>query len=386
MPRPLSVAARDPTPDDDTLFEHGPPESFERRLMWTRPGFSGAARRAVIVAAVAWLPVVLLMLIAPGGIEPQRIGVHARYLIAAPLLVLAETVCAQRLTLLVREFTRARLVPEQALGRFDHAVTSTRRLLRSRVAESLAWLAAYATVATLLQPLNAHSVAPLAQWSPAMWWNALVSLPLLLTLIFGWLWRVALWTRLLASIARLDLQLVATHPDHAAGLGFIGQSLRAFAIVAFALATIAAGETMRQAMTTDSLSQSKIYFNVLWALGIVVLFVLPLTVFAPVLARALRRGIVRYGRFAADVARVVDARWIQSNEPRRAEAALAEPDFSATTDLYSVVSNVYALRAFPVRPREVLMLLAAVALPYVPIVLLTVPPQVIWDHLRDVLL
>ena len=86
MPRPLSVAARDPTPDDDTLFEHGPPESFERRLMWTRPGFSGAARRAVIVAAVAWLPVVLLMLIAPGGIEPQRIGVHARYLIAAPLL------------------------------------------------------------------------------------------------------------------------------------------------------------------------------------------------------------------------------------------------------------------------------------------------------------
>ena len=68
------------------------------------------------------------------------------------------------------------------------------------------------------------------------------------------------------------------------------------------------------------------------------------------------------------------------------EAVLAEPDFSTTADLYSVVSNVYALRVVPVRLREVLMLVGAVALPYVPIILFTVPPQVIWEHLRNVLL
>jgi len=37
---------------------------------------------------------------------------------------------------------------------------------------------------------------------------ALVSLPLLLVLFFGWLWRLFLWVRFLWCLSRLDLHLI----------------------------------------------------------------------------------------------------------------------------------------------------------------------------------
>ena len=85
-------------------------------------------------------------------------------------------------------------------------------------------------------------------YSLAGWWHTLVSVPLLLLLIFGWCWRLALWTRLLWLIARLELRLVASHPDRCAGLSFLGHSVRAFAIVALALAVIVAGRSAHMSL------------------------------------------------------------------------------------------------------------------------------------------
>ena len=60
--------------------------------------------------------------------------------------------------------------------------------------------------------------------SPAGWWNTLVSVPVLLVLLLGWLWRLILWTRFLWLMSRLDLRLIPAHPDGSAGLKFIGLS------------------------------------------------------------------------------------------------------------------------------------------------------------------
>jgi hypothetical protein len=83
-----------------------------------------------------------------------------------------------------------------------------------------------------------------------------VSLPLLIILFLGRIWRLVSWTRLPWLMSRLRLRLVASHPDHAAGLGFIGHSVRAFAIVALAPMAIAAGRSARIVLTTGSLPTS----------------------------------------------------------------------------------------------------------------------------------
>ena len=48
---------------------------------------------------------------------------------------------------------------------------------------------------------------------------------------YGFLWRMS----------RLDLRLIATHPDRAAGLGFVGDAQRFFWIIVSAFAFTAAG-------------------------------------------------------------------------------------------------------------------------------------------------
>ncbi len=56
------------------------------------------------------------------------------------------------------------------------------------------------------------------RFSLAGWWHLLVSLPLLLILFFGWIWRLALWARFLFLMSRLNLRLIPAHPDNVGGL------------------------------------------------------------------------------------------------------------------------------------------------------------------------
>jgi len=51
-------------------------------------------------------------------------------------------------------------------------------------------------------------------------WYSLVSLPICQFLLLRWYVRFAIWYRLLWSISKLKLQLLATHPDQAGDLAF----------------------------------------------------------------------------------------------------------------------------------------------------------------------
>ena len=68
------------------------------------------------------------------------------------------------------------------------------------------------------------------------------------------------------------------------------------------------------------------------------------------------------------------------------EAALEAPDFSATTDLYQLVSNAYQMRFAPVDVTSLLLLSGAVLVPLVPVILLTVPFDNVAAALKNFLL
>ena len=63
-----------------------------------------------------------------------------------------------------------------------------------------------------------------------------------------------------------------------------------------------------------------------------------------------------------------------------------QPDFSATTDLYSIVANVEKIRYFPVGLRPIYELLAVMSLPFVPIVFAAVPFDVLVKEITKLLL
>jgi hypothetical protein len=79
---------------------------------------------------------------------------------------------------------------------------------------------------------------------------------------------------------------------------------------------------------------------------------------------------------AAALGRQFEAKWLQKPADVAA-TGLEATDFSATTDLFQVVSNAYQLRVFPVGFGEVRTLIIVSLLPFVPVVLSVVPFNVI---------
>lgn len=386
------------TQDDQLLFASAPPMGVQRWLGLVEPSRFHVVRRALLVALIGWLPLVLLttaydLLQGGGGINALLLetGVYVRYLVAAPLLILAESQCARQLGETVRYFVDAGLVPHDRRADFDAAVASTRRWLDSTAADVTVFALAYllAAVSALAHapdqiPVWHRSAGTLPAFSAAGWWHVLVSLPLLLVLIFGWLWRLALWARLLWLISRLDLRLVASHPDKMAGLGFVGRSASAFAVAALALASIAAGRAAHFVLLGASFPTPALAFNAGFLLFLLALVLAPLLVFTPLLFRVWQRGTIEYGALAVRVGEAFEGKWIDRGnvvDP----SALKSPDFSSTADLYSVASNAYGIRFVPVDIKTLVALAVALLLPFVPVVLLALPIETILQSLQKLL-
>jgi hypothetical protein len=68
------------------------------------------------------------------------------------------------------------------------------------------------------------------------------------------------------------------------------------------------------------------------------------------------------------------------------KGALEVPDFSATTDLNSITANVYAMYTVPLDLKRLILLAGAALLPFLPLVLLIAPLNVILKKIVDVLL
>jgi hypothetical protein len=382
---------------DLVLFEYAPPMGVQCWLGLAGPGQLHVGRRAFFVVLIGWVPIVLLTLVQVAvhggdGITSLLLetGVHARYLVAAPLLIVAEVQCAKYLSATVRFFTQTGLVPDERRVAFEAAVVSTRRLLKSTTAEAVVFALAYFVAFAVY--LHAHDELPtwhrpagsVPVFSLSGWWHVFLSMPLLLVLILGWVWRLALWARLLWLISRLDLKLIASHPDHVGGLGFAGHSLRAFSIVALALATIVAGRSAHFVLLNGDLPTPNLWFSAAFLVFVLAILTIPLLVFTPSLLQAWQRGSVEYGVLAGRIGGAFEAKWLERGGSVN-RTALEEPDFSATADLYAVASNVYSIRFVPVDLKDLIALAVALLVPFVPVLLLALPANVILESLKKLL-
>jgi hypothetical protein len=383
---------------DEDLFEATSSFTMLQHVGLGRRGSSGVSTNIIRIVLIGWAPLIILAavqdLVWHGNTIRSllsEIGVHARYLIAAPLLIVAEARYAQQLNAILHQFVETGVIRDKEQGRFHAALASTRKLLSSGTARAaiigLAYLIAVWGSSSYdygeLPPWSRYGGA-LQTYSLAGWWHLLVSLPLLLVLILTLLWRLALWTRLLRLIARLDLHLVASHPDHAAGLGFVGHSIRAFSFAALALTTIAAGRTAHLALTSGHLPTSNLYFNTGMVIVVLAIFVCPLLVFMPVLLRTWQSATLRYDALAERIGAAFEAKWLGGTKGDL-RFGLETPDFSATADLYSVVASAHAMRLVPVSIKNLAVLAGMTLIPFVPIPFIAIPPDALFQYLKGLL-
>src|SRR5215471_20484751 len=152
-----------------------------------------------------------------------------RFLIAAPLLVMAEAKIHRFTVQSVRQLDTAGYLREEDRPRFQRALAEVARGRESKLAEAvivvLAYVAGWIWFRNELKAgsagWHAREDANGLHFLPAGLWYVFASIPFYQFLIYRWVYRMILWIRFLWRISRLDLSLYATHPDHAGGLGFL---------------------------------------------------------------------------------------------------------------------------------------------------------------------
>jgi hypothetical protein len=348
-----------------------------------RSGGSGLVWRAVLSVLVAWVPLVVLAQVqnlaigsGPGSLL-EDFAAYARFLVAVPLLVLAEAQASYWLHRVLEHFIAARLIAPEQDARFQELLASTRRLLGSRLV-----LVAVVVLSYVLTLASAREWVQLgvANWalvshepgheivSYAGWWRLLVSQPLFMALFLTWLWRLFLWMRCMRTIARMGVRIIASHPDKAGGLGFLGQSLRGFPILSLAMGSAIAGTLANLMLHDQRASTSLTPVVVATVVFILLLCAGPLLTFIKPMREAQDDAELSYGALATSLGQQLEDRWLPKAERLDADA-LGAPDFSSTADLFSVTAHVDEMRPIPIQLKDFIPLLAATLLPFLPIIL-----------------
>lgn len=372
-------------PTDFSLVLGGPLFQLYRRTHLSGDALQLLQRRVLVITLFAWLPLMFLSVLeghALGGAIKvpflHDIEAHARFLIALPLLIIAEVIVHLYIGKFVRWFVERGIVVGEDLPRFRAAIAAALRVRNSVAVEVTLLVLVYVLGLWLWRSRFALGVATWYATPQATQlhltlagdWYVFVSIPIFQFLLLRWYMRLGIWFRFLWQVSRLNLRLNAAHPDRAGGIGFLGKSSYAYAPILLAHGALLAGFIASRVLYSG---QSLMSFK-MDAAGLVVFFVLlllvPLLVFTPQLVRTKIQGSGQFGVLANRYVFGFEEKWIRGSAPETSKL-LGTADIQSLADLANSYAVVREMRVVPFGPEEIARLVAATAAPLLPLLLLT---------------
>jgi hypothetical protein len=387
--KPGSLPDTAPEPDDFSLVLGGPLYQLFQRAHLTGGALELLRRRVVVISLFAWLPLLVLSALeghAWGGVTMPFLGdvdVHVRFLIALPLLVVAEIVIHLRMRPVIRQFVERNLVTPETRGQFEAARHSAHRLRNSVVAEVVMLALVYGI--GVLVVWRAHTAVSVTSWygvaasgllqpSLAGWWFGCVSLPLFQFMLLRWYFRLFVWVRFLWHVSRIELKILPTHPDKCGGLGFLAEVCMAFAPLLLAQGALLAGTLANQIFFAGAkLPQFKM--EIIGMVAVALLAVMgPLLVFIPILYRVKRDGLREYGALAQRTSGEFDQEWLHGGAKSITPLIPVHKSFEVAKEM----------RLVPFTYQAFLQLTVLTLAPLVPLLLTMVSFEELLDRLLKV--
>jgi hypothetical protein len=366
----------------------GPAYRLMQRIGLIRGAGPSLGRRIVGFLLITWVPLLIFSLIEGRALGPTPresllldFAAYARFFLAVPLLFVAEVVAGPRLRTAGLHFLQGNFVRPEDLATVEAAIVRAARrreaLLPELIMLGIALVGAWFTVETWT------GGAATASWrfapqpggiglSLAGLWYQFVAVPILQFFMYRWLWRLFIWTGFLRDLSRLNLNLVATHPDRAGGLGFLGGAHVTLAIFAFALSCVlsayVAFQVYFEAVPIDT-------FKILFVVYLVLMELIclgPLLIFAPLLARTRRAGLRDYSILADTYNRAFHRKWVAGQAPPDGPL-LGSADIQSLADLGNSFGVIREMRIFPFSQQQILQIAVIASLPGLPLIFLVMP-------------
>jgi hypothetical protein len=366
---------------DDFLAAHGGAfYTLQRQLGLLREDAFRAGFRAFLFVGLAWGVPLILSIIAGNAYGPaasnpylMELGVWAKFFIATGLFMLMERQLEERLRKHLTQFVKAPLLAPDAFEAAAGAVTKALQRRDAYFAEAVCLtIAIFITYVAHTKLLGVTASTWAVQVMPdgntlsiAGWWCVVISNPLFWFLLLRWLWRIQVWSMLLRDLARLELRLVATHPDGRGGLAFIGQYPNAYTMFTFAVSCVVGAVVAQQFLSNSLTMESYSMVMSVWLLVVLALFAWPLQAFRKPLSQLKEQTLlacsVQATRHNRAAERDILGRNISAAKDAEASAGKEIPDPSKMYESAKKMSaNVFSRAAMlPVSAAALLPLLAA---------------------------
>ena len=163
----------------------------------------------------------------------------------------------------------------------------------------------------------------------------------------------------------------------------MGETHRLYGIFIFAYAATVSAVACREVLFDKVPVQTfKIPIAALIIL-MLLLFLGPLFMFAPILLRTRRKGLHEYSTLACKLGRLYDRKWVKGNP--LGESLLSTPDNTSLANYSHDYELVDRMRVFPFEPRTALALAFAGLIPMVPLLATAMPMEEIFKLLLKAL-
>jgi hypothetical protein len=385
--------------DDFSLVQGGPLFQLFVRSHLATTGLDWLKRRIIFFVLLTWLPLLLLSVVS-GHLLDGNINVpflydletHVRFLVALPLLLVAELIVHQRIKPVIRQFIERGIISAETRPRFDACIISALRLRNSVWIEIglVAFVMSFHFVWSELVTLDttiwyASGVASKQQLSLSGYWYAYISLPVFQFLMSRWLLRIIVWARFLWQVSRLDLYLIATHPDKAGGLGFLAGSTAAFMPLTLSIGSLLSA-MIAQRIFYEGAKLLDFKPEIAAAVVFVLLIILgPLCVFAGHLAKTKREGLLHYGKLASRYVTEFEQKWLGGGAAPN-EVFVGTGDIQSLADLNNSFEIIPSMRLFPFGKETVIQIAATVLLPVLPLTLTLISLEELAQKIIGILL
>ena len=375
--------------ESELQFEMGGPAyRFMQRIGLIQGEDPSVGRRIVAFLLITWVPLLVFSVMEGRAIGPSPrmsflydFANYARFFLAVPLLFIAELVVGPRLRSAGLHFVQADFVRPGDLPAVEAAVARSRMRREAFLPEltmlGVALLGGWFTFEHVSGALTTETWNSLMRqgglgWSLTGLWYHSVAVPILQFFALRLLWRLVIWSLFLRDMARLNLNTVATHPDRAGGLGFLGAAHVSIAIFPFALSCILSGAVGFQIYFEAASIESFKFLFVVFLIVAELICVGPLLIFVPLLARTRREGLRRYSRLSDAYNRAFDRKWAT---PQTApdEPLLGSSDIQSLADLGNNYRMTEEMKTLPFSKRQILQVAIIASAPCLPLVFLVVP-------------
>lgn len=335
-------------------------------------------KKIIFFTVITWLPLLLFSLFEGNFINTsvkipflKDIATNAKFLIAFPVLFLAESTIRNNVREALIHFIESGIISENNVVEFNSFIKRYSQLYYSRISEILIFLLAYSGAVLVWGSDDSDIFA--SSWkyvsadgserTIAGFWSIWVSIPIFQYLLFRMLWVYILWIIYIWKISRMNLNLLPTLPDNAGGLTFLNFPQLAFGMLG-----------MIQAITNAARMANQILYlgvpiedfktTVLIAVPVAVIFYsLPMIFFMKKLIKLKVDGLYEYNILGVKYSSLFYNKWIK-NINRGSDELLGTSDIQSLADFAGSYEIIEKMRFLPFRLNFFVILFLMISLPF----------------------